>query len=310
MHRLSFHGTGGELFGIFVLNVLFTLLTLGVYSFWAKVKTRQYLWGQTEFAGDRFSFHGTGKELLIGWLKAAALFGGLVALVNLLPIMWDEPWASVMAQLLFLGGFVVLLPVAIIGSMRYRLSRTSWRGVRFTFRGQYQRFLRIWVRGLLLTGLSFGLYYPIYQTNIRRFLVDHTSFGASPFKFDGYGSAVLGRFILTVLLTIPTLGLIWIWYIAFQRRYYWDHTSFAKARLRSTVTAGGLLGLYTVNLAIIILSLGLALPWATVRTKRYDMEHLDLQGPVDLDHITQQAQTAAPTGEELAGFLDVDALPG
>ena len=33
VHLLRFHGSGGELFGIFVVNVLLTLLTLGVYSF-------------------------------------------------------------------------------------------------------------------------------------------------------------------------------------------------------------------------------------------------------------------------------------
>lgn len=311
IHLLHFHGSGGELFGIFVVNVLLTLLTLGVYSFWAKVKTRQYLWGQTEFTGDRFGFHGTGRELLIGWLKAAALFGGLVVIAKmLLPKLWDNPMADDVGQLLLAVGFAVLIPLAIIGSMRYRLSRTSWRGVRFSFRGDYRPFLWLWIRGFLLTGLTLGVYYPVYQTTVRRFLVDHSRFGSASFTFDGEAGSLLGRYVLTLLLTLPTLGLIWFWYFAFQRRYYWEHTSFAGARFHCTVTGGGLLGLYAVNLALIILSLGLALPWATVRTRRYDMEHLVLQGPVDIEHITQQAQTATPTGEELSGFLDVDALPG
>jgi uncharacterized membrane protein YjgN (DUF898 family) len=284
---------------------------LGVYSFWAKVKTRQYLWGQTEFAGDRFSFHGTGKELLIGWFKAAVLFGGLVIVTRmLLPTLWDNPMADDAGQLLLAVGFVVLIPLAIIGSMRYRLSRTPWRGVRFGFQGGYRELLGIMLRSFLLTGLTLGLYLPFYQTSLRRFLVSHSRFGSTSFTFDGEGGDLLGRYVLTLLLTLPTLGFIWLWYLAFQRRYYWDHTSFAGARFRCTVTGSGLLGLYAVNLAIIIASLGLALPWATVRTRRYEMENLVLQGPVDIEHITQQAQAAGPTGEELSGFLDVDALPG
>jgi uncharacterized membrane protein YjgN (DUF898 family) len=310
VHRLRFHGSGGELFGIFITNVLFTLLTLGVYSFWAKVKTRQYLWGQTEFAGDRFGFHGTGKELLIGWVKAAVLFGGLVTLANLIPVVWDKPWANVVAQLLFLGGLAVLIPLAIIGSMRYRLSRTSWRSVRFGFYGGYRELLGIMLWSFLLTGFTLGLYLPFYQTNLRRFLVNHSLFGSTSFAFNGEGWDLLGRYVRTLLLTLPTLGLIWLWYLAFQRRYYWDHTSFAGARFHCTVTGSGLLGLYAVNLTIIIASLGLALPWATVRTRLYEMENLALQGPVDIEHITQRAQAATPTGEELSGFLDVDALPG
>ncbi len=311
LHLLRFHGSGGELFGIFVVNVLLTLLTLGVYSFWAKVKTRQYLWGQTEFAGDRFSFHGTGRELLIGWLKAVALFGGLVIITRmLLPTFWDNPNADAAGQILLAGGFVILLPLAIIGSMRYRLSRTSWRGIRFNFQGGYRELLGIMLRSFLLTGLTLGLYLPYYQTNLRRFLAGHSRFGSASFTFDSEAGGLLGRYVLALLLTLPTLGLIWLWYLAFQRRYYWDHTSFAGARFHCTVTGGGLFGLYAVNLAMIVASLGLALPWATVRTRRYEMENLVLQGPMDIENITQRAQAATPTGEELSGFLDVDALPG
>ncbi len=311
IHRLRFHGSGGELFGIFAVNVLLTLLTLGVYSFWAKVKTRQYLWGQTEFAGDRFGFHGTGKELLIGWVKAAVLFGGLILITSLLlPMLWDNPNADAAGQILLACGFVILLPLAIIGSMRYRLSRTSWRGIRFNFHGGYRELLGIILQSFLLTGLTLGLYVPFYQTNVRRFLVKHARFGSAAPAFDGAGSDLLGRYVLTLLFTLPTVGLIWLWYFAFQRRYYWNHTCFAGARFHCTVTGSGLLGLYAVNLAIIILSLGLAISWATVRTRRYDLDTLVLKGPLDLDAITQQAQAATPAGEELSGFLDVDALSG
>jgi uncharacterized membrane protein YjgN (DUF898 family) len=204
----------------------------------------------------------------------------------------------------------VLIPLAIIGSMRYRLSRTSWRGIRFNFQGGYRALLGIVLRSFLLMGLTLGLYFPFYQTNLRRFLANYSRFGSASFAFSGEGRALLGRYVLTILLTLPSLGLIWLWYLAFQRRYYWNHTSFGNARFRCTVTGSGLFGLYAVNVAIIIASLGLALPWATVRTRRYDLENLVLRGPLDLETITQQAQTATPAGEELSGLLDVDALPG
>jgi uncharacterized membrane protein YjgN (DUF898 family) len=159
-------------------------------------------------------------------------------------------------------------------------------------------------------GLTLGLYLPFYQTNVRRFLTAHSRFGSAPFAFDGEGGALFGRYALAILFTLPTLGLIWLWYFAFQRRYFWNHTSFAGARFHCTVTGSGLFGLYAVNLALIVATLGLALPWATVRTRRYDLANLVLQGPLDVEHIAQQAQAATPTGEELSGLLDVDALPG
>lgn len=73
--RASFHGTGGTLLGMHVVNACLTLLTLGGYHFWAKAKIRRYLFSQTSFAGDRFAYHGTGKELYQGFLKALLVFG-------------------------------------------------------------------------------------------------------------------------------------------------------------------------------------------------------------------------------------------
>src|SRR5262245_12854679 len=62
--RLSFHGSGGTLFGIHVVNVLFTLLTLGVYYFWGKTRIRRYIFGESAFEDDRFAYHGTAQELM------------------------------------------------------------------------------------------------------------------------------------------------------------------------------------------------------------------------------------------------------
>jgi hypothetical protein len=51
-------------------TLLLSILTLGVYSFWGRTEVRKYVWSQSEFEGDRFAYHGTGGELLRGWLKA------------------------------------------------------------------------------------------------------------------------------------------------------------------------------------------------------------------------------------------------
>src|SRR6266571_8245107 len=74
VRRPSFHGSGGTLLGIHVVNVLLILLTLGVYYFWAKTRVRRYLFSQSRFAGDRFAYHGTGKEMLLGFLRAFVMF--------------------------------------------------------------------------------------------------------------------------------------------------------------------------------------------------------------------------------------------
>ncbi|MDH5643397.1 MAG: DUF898 family protein, partial [Gemmatimonadota bacterium] len=75
VYRTRFHGTGGSLFGIHLVNALLTIVTFGLYYYWAKVRVRCYLFSQAEFAGDRFAYHGNARELIIGAVKAALVFG-------------------------------------------------------------------------------------------------------------------------------------------------------------------------------------------------------------------------------------------
>ena len=86
--RLRFHGNGSSLFGIFVINVLFTLLTLGVYYFWGKAKIRRYMHSQTELHNSRFSNHTTGGELCIGWIKAIILIVTIVLISEIPSFFW------------------------------------------------------------------------------------------------------------------------------------------------------------------------------------------------------------------------------
>lgn len=288
-----------------VVNVFFILVTLGVYYFWGKTRVRRYIFGQTEFGGDRFAYHGTAKELLLGFAKAFGVFFVPVVLLSVVRDVLDVGAAiKGMAALLISALFLMFIPVAMVGARRYRLSRISWRGIRFSFRGPALEFVRIFVAGTVLVGLTFGLYYPFFVTRRQAFMVAHSYFGNERFGFDGRGRELLGPFLLSVLLTMPTLGLCWFWFAARKRRVFWGHTSFGAARFASTVTGGALLALWLVNILLLVLTLGLAWPWVRVRNIHFAFRYLDLRGPLDLERIRQQAQDASTTGEGLAGFLD------
>jgi uncharacterized membrane protein YjgN (DUF898 family) len=304
VHRLAFHGNGGSLFGIHIVNVLLTLVTLGVYYFWGKTRVRAYLWGQTEIAGDRFAYHGTGKELLIGTLKAGVLFLVPMLLLNVVPPLELGTWVTVGAIVLAYALFGVLIPIAIVGARRYRLSRTSWRGIRFSFRGRALDFVKLFLRDGLLTLVTLGLYYPVFAAHRQAFLVPHSYFGSQRFGFDGRPRELFNLYALLWLLWLPTLGLYWFWFQARRQRYMWSHTTLGAARFHSTVTGGALFGLHVVNLLLLLVTLGFALSWVKVRTMRLTFRYLALVGPVDLDAIAQEAQPASATGEGLAGWLD------
>lgn len=305
LRRLSFHGSGGSLFGIHIVNVFLTIVTLGVYYFWGKVKVRRYLLHETEFEGDRFAYHGTGKELLIGFLKAVLVFGVPVTLLNAAPQLlgWRTEF-QILAVVLIYAITVIFIPVAIVGTRRYRLSRTSWRGIRFSFRGRVVEFIRLFVLGMLLTTVTLGLYYPIFATRRYGFLTAHSYFGTQQADFNGRGQDLFRSYLLALLLTLPTLGLCWFWFVAKKRRYFWNHTFFATSRFQSTVTGGPFFLLKLTNLLLLFVTIGLAWPWVVVRNIRFDSQYLALRGPLDLAVIQQDAQAASATGEGLSGFLD------
>ncbi|HEX9246007.1 MAG TPA: YjgN family protein [bacterium] len=204
--RLFFHGRAGTLFGFYVVNLFLTIITLGVYYFWARVKIRAYLLSQTEYDGDRFTWHGTGKELLVGFIKIAALFLILFGATLAIRFGWHHPARE---PLLSLGGYIIwlfLIPAAMVGARRYRLSRVSWRGIRFSFRGRAREFIRIFIGGALLSVITAGLYYPFFQSDMRRYLVNHSFFGTVPFVYDGRGRDLFTRFLLTLVLAVGIIG--------------------------------------------------------------------------------------------------------
>ena len=303
--QLFFHGSGGTLFGIQIVNMLLTIVTLGVYYFWAKVRVRSFLLSETEFEGDRFAYHGTGKELLLGFLKAMVILWVPLILLNwIVPLLGANVIVRAAAGILSYLFILVVVPLAMVGARRYRLSRTSWRGIRFSFRGEAREFVKLFLMGSLLSTLTLGLYYPFFETRRYGFMVSHSHIGSQKFDFDGEGRALFGRFLVALLLTPLTLGLSWIWFLAGKQRYFWEHTSIGKATFQFEVTGWRLFQLYLGNGLLLLCTLGLAWPWAVVRSVRFTFKYLTLVGSLEEGRIRQEAQDASTTGEGLAGLLD------
>lgn len=206
--KAVFHGTGGTLFGIHLVNTLLTLVTLGIYYYWAKVRVRTFLFGQTEFAGDRFSYHGSARELLNGTIKASLVFGIPYFLMgNAGQFVEGNTAIQVTLKVAAWLLLVLFIPVAITGARRYRLSRTAWRGIRFSFRGNTLDFIKLWFSGYFLTAVTLGLYYPYFSTKKHAFLTAHSYFGSEPFKFSGDGAVLSRPFLRMYLLAGAVAGI-------------------------------------------------------------------------------------------------------
>jgi uncharacterized membrane protein YjgN (DUF898 family) len=308
--RFRYHGTGGSLLWILIANAFLSIITLGFYSAWARTKVRRFHYTHTEFDGSRFEWHGTGNELFSGAIKAGLILFGVSAVfgvANLALGGQEAPvWATAATNIGLYVSIGLLVVFAVNNARRYRLSRSSWGGIRFSYHGKSNEFLAMMIRGILLSIVTLGFYTPLFQNQRRAFLVNNSQFGTEPFMYDGDGRELFAPYIRAVLLTIPTLGLYWIWYSALKQRYFWEHTTMRGGRFGSSVTGGDLLSLHFTNALLVIFTLGIGAPWAIVRAHELWCGKMELRGTVDFASIHQRSQEAAATGEGIAEGMDVD----
>ncbi len=279
---LDFHGDAMELFKIVFVNQVLTVFTLGIYYFWAKTKTRLYIYGATAFGGDRFSYHGTGKELFKGGMFFAGIVIGLVVLSAVAAMVLGPGMGE------FVDGVVTLLivlafPALMVGAFRYRLSRTAWRTVRFSFRGERMDALKMYVIGTILTILTLGFYYPIFAVEMQKFWRGSAYFGNMPFQFSGEHKEIYGKYIIGIILTVITFGIYGFWLRAFLQQYYWSKTHLGKGAFHFDATGGEIFMLNLVNTLILVVTLGLGFAWVIVRNMKFLTEHLSLIGNIDVN---------------------------
>ncbi|OUW19747.1 MAG: hypothetical protein CBD18_00225 [Opitutales bacterium TMED158] len=69
LEPISFEFTGqtGEYFNIWIVNLLLSVATLGLYWPWALVRSRRYFHAHTKLDGHAFDYLAKPKNLLIGY---------------------------------------------------------------------------------------------------------------------------------------------------------------------------------------------------------------------------------------------------
>lgn len=196
--RLVENGHFGELFVLFIINILLGIVTLGIYRFWGKTRIRKYIWSRASFRGERFEYSGTGMELFVGFLFAFLIFGppfiGFYAWIYFDPPPQNpnpqDP--AVMQRLLeiYSVAFVLVIlafyfmHVATFAAYRYRVSRTQWRGIRGSVAGS------AWTYGFMGFGLSMlnglSLYWtkPWADTVLLKYRLNQTTIGSAPLACD------------------------------------------------------------------------------------------------------------------------------
>lgn len=192
----TFTGTAGGYFRIWIVNLALTLLTLGLYSPWAKVRRLRYFYGHTRLADASFDYHADPVVILKGRLVAAALLG-----LYLLAATF-APGVDVLIVLLIFA----LLPWLTVRARRFQLANTSYRNLRFGFRADLRRAYGVILGLLLLSALSLGTLYPYADFARARLLVDGSRYGTGPFSFAARAESFFMLYLKALVLYL--LGML------------------------------------------------------------------------------------------------------
>ena len=214
-----YFGESGRLFSLYIITALLTLITLGIYRFWARTRLRKYIWSATSADGDSFEYTGTGLEKLLGFLVAIVVLAIYLGIVQMLLFyfglnLFNEPRNGVEALAQLGAIYITLFAVAPLvffaqyRARRYKLARTRWRGIRFAMEnGAWGYALRA-IGYYLLAFVTLGLLWPLATFRLEKYMADRSWFGTGQFVQNGRWQGLYkGMKHLIIGLVIAIVGI-------------------------------------------------------------------------------------------------------
>jgi len=195
---LVFSGTARALFGLQFVNILLILVTVGIWTPWARVRKRRFFYNNTRIFGEGLDYLATGLDLFKGWIVVV----GLLMLFYALPFL-GIPFLQEGASFILLAVY----PWAINRSLRFNARNLAWRDVRFDFAGTY--FGSAWYLFLLpfIGVLSLGILLPVASKGMREYVARNYSFGAARFGGKGQLGSYYGAGLKSLGLSVALIGL-------------------------------------------------------------------------------------------------------
>ena len=198
----AFEGSWKEFAPIAFTNLLLTIVTLGIYRFWATARERRYLWSRTRFVDETLEWSGNGLEMFVGFALVMVLiflpFFGLNLLAQRLVFQGQQVAGLIVAiapfvLLFYLGG------VARFRALRYRLSRTRWRGIRGGSDDNGFGYGLSYAWKTIVGYLPIGLMVPWALADLWNQRWNRMSFGPHAFKSNATSNRIYGRYLLFYL---------------------------------------------------------------------------------------------------------------
>ncbi|MDQ6989592.1 MAG: YjgN family protein [Mariprofundaceae bacterium] len=342
IYPFEFHGKGGEFFKIWIVNILLTIITLGIYSAWAKVRTNRYFYGNTTLNNASFEYLASPLSILKGRIIAVVLFIVYTFITELNPI----------AGIVILVLFMLATPYIVVRAIRFQHRMTAYRNVRFDFTAGFGEAAMAYIVWPLLSMFTLGLLYPFVHQRFTQLYVSNSCYGEATFVSQASVGAfyklylilftLIISFYAVILIAAMTMGIglsdisalnietpgiassIILMFIAgISILFYFFAIAFIKARFtnlivnntvlderchfESTLSVSAILWLLSSNAVLIICTLGLAYPWTKVRLARYRAEHSQMMSHTSLDDfIGQRVGKTNSLSEEMGEIFDID----
>lgn len=211
--ELKFHGEAREYFRIWIVNLCLTIITLGIFSAWAKVRKKRYFYSHTTLDGTPFQYLGRPIPILKGRVIATIVFS--------IYYISSHFFSSVLPYVLAAGA--LMAPWMIVRSVAFNARYCAYRNMVFHFDGKYMDALKtIYAWGLIpiiIIGTMFewwgqqlfffasvavfSLAFPWWIRRLKRFIFIHTSYGGK----NGGFSATGGQFFMVYLKASLAAGL-------------------------------------------------------------------------------------------------------
>jgi uncharacterized membrane protein YjgN (DUF898 family) len=190
--QFTFTGTAREYFGIWIVNVLLTIVTLGVYSAWAKVRRQRYFYGNTWLAGASFDYHARPVRILVGRLIVLSVLVAYNLALQFQPILGG----------LIAVALIFVAPWFVMRGLRFSARVTSYRNVRFDFTGRYGGGFLAYVLGAALIYGSGGILAPLASQWMWGYTLDNLRYADRPIKCEPRLEKLYGQWWLPALVLV------------------------------------------------------------------------------------------------------------
>ncbi|MDO6746965.1 YjgN family protein [Gilvimarinus sp. 1_MG-2023] len=309
-----FTGNGFEYFKIWIVNILLSIVTLGIYSAWAKVRNKQYFYGNTHL--DEASFEYTADPVKI-------LIGRVIALVFLVLYTLSGKISLIIGTVMGIA-LIVALPWIICQSMRFNARYSSYRNVRFAFNGRLGEAALVLLLWPLLGAITLGILMPYAIFQQKKFIYANHGYGTQSFVFSATVSQYYVAFLLTLAIYVGAIACTFIPYVGpllalvgYLYGFAYFTTALANINynaitlkshaLKANWNAKDYLILMAVNTLLIVLTLGLFIPWAKVRTAHFKARYTQavLAGNFDT-LVEQEKESVNALAESVGDLFDID----